>query len=1046
MAAMRLRSFLISLLGIASIAGAQDVPRVLGSPVPGVAGPEFSDASGVEYSPAGDRILVTQGGSLSLVDGTTYQTIWNRQFSGNLQAGHTTNGAGIIVYNSLNGQVIELNPADGTLKRSLGTFGLTQTLRVGSGHFALFEIGAESETTTAFIYRLTDGALVRTWNDELRSGVSGERGFAGAGAAESFYVRRQRVNVATGAVTTFTAGTNSSLFLGSDELGNVAQAVTVSEGADFGKFLNLRVLRADGTTLDLPAPAADTTVSFAGFSLSGATRTVGVFSRRLVSGVPTAQLLRYNIATGALVNTQSFNPSVSGQYAGGHVPFGRKMAVSSGRFLTFRPDAFAGVTLGTFIPGTTLTGRLGEIVTSVGVVAPNVLGAVYSASTPLSGARRETLASVPRGNKSPAFQTLMPGSFATAAIPTIIDANPQGRVLAASSFGRTGAADSLRFFDFWTGANLGSVNGSFSSVAVLNEFDLFAQRGSGDKVDLYRRTAGSTTLTLVRTYDDAGNFPLAAGANKVAIVNFTDARKDLKLYDLNGNSTSIALTTKPIRLRIGTDNVMTLVSLGDVANQVRVHRFNVAGASIVGLGTQTINFPFSNAADIRAAISANSRVLALFAPNAGASTHFGQVRSTLQFVRLPDYATIATYTDFLPNALQGLEAAPDGALVYAALGQAAPAFTVPAWVDRLNAPTQLGGGDSTTLGVQLPFRAQQPVTVQLTTTGGGITVPPTVEIPAGQFLVNVPLTVDQTTTTSNRTVTATVNGLSTTITIQVVPPRPATLALSPVVVKGGTKSVATLNIIGVAPAGGLTVNLASNNAAAQVPATVVVPEGTKTVNFDVTTTPVLNTVNAATITATANGQARTATLKIEAPRVTAFTFDASLIEGGNRVRARVKLDGPAPAGGLPVAITSSDTTAVANTTITVPAGQTEVAVLLATKPVFPDKTATVTATYQASSAQASVQVYAARMIGVSLDNIRVEPGETVTAYILMSSPASGNYPIQVTINGVTQSVPVTAGAMVVPYTFTVPNVAPGLYEVLFENDLCTISTYFEIIP
>ena len=91
-------------------------------------------------------------------------------------------------------------------------------------------------------------------------------------------------------------------------------------------------------------------------------------------------------------------------------------------------------------------------------------------------------------------------------------------------------------------------------------------------------------------------------------------------------------------------------------------------------------------------------------------------------------------------------------------------------------------------------------------------------------------------------------------------PAPASLALSPASVSGGSVGTVTLN--GPAPAGGVSVAVSSSNTGvATVPATMTVPAGQSSATFTITAA---NVSGATTITATANGVSQSATLTVSA--------------------------------------------------------------------------------------------------------------------------------------------------------------------------------------
>jgi hypothetical protein len=91
------------------------------------------------------------------------------------------------------------------------------------------------------------------------------------------------------------------------------------------------------------------------------------------------------------------------------------------------------------------------------------------------------------------------------------------------------------------------------------------------------------------------------------------------------------------------------------------------------------------------------------------------------------------------------------------------------------------------------------------------------------------------------------------VTLTVVPPVPASLALSPASVTGSAPSTGTVALSGPAPAGGLVVGLFSNKtAAATVQKSVTVPAGATTAPFTITTNPVSSAASVSISASVAN--------------------------------------------------------------------------------------------------------------------------------------------------------------------------------------------------
>lgn len=139
--------------------------------------------------------------------------------------------------------------------------------------------------------------------------------------------------------------------------------------------------------------------------------------------------------------------------------------------------------------------------------------------------------------------------------------------------------------------------------------------------------------------------------------------------------------------------------------------------------------------------------------------------------------------------------------------------------------------------VSLDVRAPDNVSVALQSDAPTfLAVPPTVTVPDGSFSVDTfqmtstPITVTATYNTEQATDTATIRDSATSPN-----PVPSTLGLQPASVVVGDSSTGTVNLDCEAPPGGITVTLGSDHPNAQVPVSVVVPEGDLGATFPITT-------------------------------------------------------------------------------------------------------------------------------------------------------------------------------------------------------------------
>lgn len=131
------------------------------------------------------------------------------------------------------------------------------------------------------------------------------------------------------------------------------------------------------------------------------------------------------------------------------------------------------------------------------------------------------------------------------------------------------------------------------------------------------------------------------------------------------------------------------------------------------------------------------------------------------------------------------------------------------------------------------------------------------------------------------------------------------LTLSPATFAGGCQSSTGRVTLSVpAPAGGTEVLLTSTNPVAVVPHSVTVPAGQTRASFPVTA-PAVSTAQTGSITATAGGQSRSATLKVRPIGVASLLLAPNPVTGPGGVEGSVLLECAAAPGGITVQLTSS---------------------------------------------------------------------------------------------------------------------------------------------
>jgi hypothetical protein len=153
------------------------------------------------------------------------------------------------------------------------------------------------------------------------------------------------------------------------------------------------------------------------------------------------------------------------------------------------------------------------------------------------------------------------------------------------------------------------------------------------------------------------------------------------------------------------------------------------------------------------------------------------------------------------------------------------------------------------------------------------------------------------------------------------------------------------------------VAVSSNNQAVTAPATVTVAAGATSASVSLGTSAVSDSTGV-TISASYGGATRTASLTVLPPAVSSLALNPTSVIGGplGNSTGTVTLNGPAPAGGAQVALSSSDAAASVPSSVTVPAGATTATFNVTTGVVVTTTNATISASYKGSSRSANLEV------------------------------------------------------------------------------------------
>ncbi|MFM7187615.1 MAG: beta strand repeat-containing protein, partial [Armatimonadota bacterium] len=277
----------------------------------------------------------------------------------------------------------------------------------------------------------------------------------------------------------------------------------------------------------------------------------------------------------------------------------------------------------------------------------------------------------------------------------------------------------------------------------------------------------------------------------------------------------------------------------------------------------------------------------------------------------------------------------------------------------------------------------------------------TTSVATGSRTVNVGINTLYVTANTAVNVTAARAGVSASTVVNVLPPAPASVVLTPTSVRGGTNTSLRVNITCKAPVGGLVVALASNRSEASPAATVTVPAGQTFVSTSVPTTAVSATATAV-LSATANGYTQTATLTITPSIPTAVSFTPTVVVGGNASTGKVTLSGPAGPDGAIVTLVSSSPKVTVPDSVTVPAGATSANFTASTVTIPSNINATVRATCNGTTATGTIAVQAPKPSSVAYNPTLLTGGKSGVGTVTLNGKApAGGYEVLLTAdNGI----------------------------------------------
>lgn len=351
-------------------------------------------------------------------------------------------------------------------------------------------------------------------------------------------------------------------------------------------------------------------------------------------------------------------------------------------------------------------------------------------------------------------------------------------------------------------------------------------------------------------------------------------------------------------------------------------------------------------------------------------------------------------------------------------------------VDAINIQkTTVNGGETIAASVSLTGTAGVGGTkVNLTSSNPAALVPSSVTILPNLSFVNFSISTFPVIDDKVVTLEARADGVTKSKVVTVQRPRLESFSVTPDSFAGGQMVEAILKLTGTAPSGGIVITLGKTNNALNIPATVVIPAGKREVTFEIGVQPA--SVNVDTnITASHRGETLSVILHIKRTDVEILSFATSEITGGETTQLTITLNGPAPDGGLPVALTSSHESIGIPSQVIVPGGDRSVAFDVVPVPVSEDVTVLVRATGNGGIANTEIRVLRPRLTSYLISPKMVIGGATAQGILRFSGVAP--------LGGISVDLLSSRSGATVPPSVKVP---AGVSEMTFAITTSGVST------
>ena len=333
-------------------------------------------------------------------------------------------------------------------------------------------------------------------------------------------------------------------------------------------------------------------------------------------------------------------------------------------------------------------------------------------------------------------------------------------------------------------------------------------------------------------------------------------------------------------------------------------------------------------------------------------------------------------------------------------------------------------------------------------------LPTTVTVPEGQTSTTFTVTPLKTCSTQTIRISAHDSVVWNSTNLSVLGDSLTGISVDPTTVSAGSTAAGSVSLKAPAPAGGWSVSLTTGVPSLVItPATIVIPEGSTTGAFNVTTVPTSKTLSCL-IRATDATSTVSTTIGVSGNSLTGISVNPTSVTAGTTATGTVTIASPAATGGWTVNLTSGVPGKVSvPVSVIVPAGATSANFTVSTNILAGSLTVGIYGKDGVTSKSALLTVNGDSIAGFSINPTSVKGGLTSTGTITLLSPApAGGWLVKVTVGvpgkiTAPATVLVPAGSTTATFTLTTKSVNSSLTSMVAASDTISgQSTNLTITP